>query len=322
MGLRSDWRGKMTRWAYRRAGDDTLPRVLHARRIYILPTATGLFFALVVTVMLIAGLNYNNSLGLLLAFLSGAFMLVGMLDCQRNLKGLAILKAEAMDCFAGEAAQLHIEFENAARSARHALRLRHESGSAREFELEAGGLGSAILPFPTTRRGRQAPGPITLSTTAPLGLFRAWTWLHLPVSAVVYPRPIGRAALPASADLRQPGQHLDRAGAEQEWAALRPFQPGDSPRSVAWKHYARGAPLLVSQYQGLSGVNRILDLAAAPGADLEARLSQLCAWLLECEQRRENYAVRLAGKAATLGLGAEHRRESLRALALHAAPPA
>ena len=45
--------------------------------------------------MLIAGLNYSNSLALFLTFMVAGFVLVGMHECQRTLQGLELTQAQA-----------------------------------------------------------------------------------------------------------------------------------------------------------------------------------------------------------------------------------
>ncbi len=52
-------------------------------------------FALLLFVMLLAGLNYSNSLALFLTFMLAGFMLVGMHECQRTLQGLELAQAQA-----------------------------------------------------------------------------------------------------------------------------------------------------------------------------------------------------------------------------------
>jgi hypothetical protein len=84
---------------------------------------------------------------------------------------------------------------------------------------------------------------------------------------------------------------------------------------VAWKQYARGAPLLVAQYEGTAGEHHVLDFEATTGP-LETRLSQLCEWILRCEQLREPYAVRLPLQTIATGLGPAQQRAALRTLAL------
>src|SRR5438874_10032894 len=82
-------------WMRRRQGVDLLPVALERRRLYILPTGTGVAFAALLFLMLIAGLNYGNSLALFLTFLLGAFALVAMQQCHRNLLGIAVLTVSA-----------------------------------------------------------------------------------------------------------------------------------------------------------------------------------------------------------------------------------
>ena len=56
--------------------------------------------------------------------------------------------------------------------------------------------------------------------------------------------------------------------------------------------------------------------AVASLGDVEARLSQLTAWVLEAERRGARYALTLPGHAIALGQGTAHRDTCLRALAL------
>src|SRR5205807_122062 len=76
-------------------GADLLPVALERRRLYILPSGTGVAFAALLFLMLIAGLNYGNSLALFLTFLLGAFALAAMQQCHRNLLGIAVLTLSA-----------------------------------------------------------------------------------------------------------------------------------------------------------------------------------------------------------------------------------
>src|SRR4029079_2177516 len=88
---------RIARWARKRQGEDLLPVVLRARRLYILPTRAGYGAAVLLFVMLVAGLNYTNSLALLLTFLLAGFVLVGMHECQRTLLGLELISVHAPD---------------------------------------------------------------------------------------------------------------------------------------------------------------------------------------------------------------------------------
>ena len=97
---RAQRRGAWPRWVRRRQGMDSLPVMLQRRRLYILPTRTGVAFGALLFLMLLAGLNYANSLALFLTFLLVAFCLVVMQQCHRNLLGLSVEALHAPAVFA------------------------------------------------------------------------------------------------------------------------------------------------------------------------------------------------------------------------------
>jgi uncharacterized protein (DUF58 family) len=323
MNTRRRWRSRLGAWARRRQGEDAVPLALVRRRLYVLPTRAGLAYAALLFVMLLAGLNYTNSLGLLLTFLLAGVALVAMYECHRALHGLRIVAAEASDAFAGTSGELRLGVENATALPRQGLCLRAAfeaplAAAATRSDLPARRSGTLRCAYAAQRRGRQPIEALSLSTTLPLGLFRCWTWLHLPVEAIVYPAPTGPVALPAAGGRAHAAGARSREG-EEEWSALRPYQPGDSPRAVAWKAWARGAPLLVARYEAIRGGEHHFDLAHTPGADLEARLRQLATWILAAEERGERYGLRIGNTELAPALGSVHRQLCLRALALHPA---
>jgi uncharacterized protein (DUF58 family) len=315
LALRSRIREAVARWAGKRQGLDALPLILASRRIYILPTRAGFGFGALALVMLLAGLNYANSLALLLTFLLVATMLVGMHDCHATLRSLRVLEVRTSECFAGASAALQLQLENDAPVPRLALQLECGGELAPAFALAPASQLAVHCHFTPQRRGRERLPRLQLATSAPLGLFRAWTWLYLQTEVIVYPQPAGTRALPHGAAQRV-GVEQSGSSGEEEWSGLRPYQPADGLKRVAWKLVARGGPFLVAQYQGASGPSRTLDFDALGDLNTEARLSQLAAWVLECDQSGAPYALRLPGLEIPLGAGATQRRASLEALAL------
>jgi len=156
---------------------------------------------------------------------------------------------------------------------------------------------------------------LRLEQRAPFALFKAWAWLHVDDGGLIWPAPQGSRTLPRIAGDER-GADLALAGLD-EWAGLRPFRDGDSPRQVAWKAYARGAPLLVREYHDPRGSERVLDFAQLRPLEVEARLSQLAAWVLEADRDGDRWALRLPAESLPAGTGAAHRRACLDALARH-----
>jgi uncharacterized protein (DUF58 family) len=295
-----------------------LPVSLAARRIYILPTRAGAALAALLLAMLAAGLNYANSLALLLTFLLAGFALVGLYQCHRRLLGLEVRSLELTPAFAGETLALVVQLGSARglAAAEYAAGLR-SPGSEVCVGTGRGDSRSPLLELrcPAGARGLWKLPALRLHCAAPSGLFRAWVWLHVDASTPVYPQPIGALPLPEA-----PGEEVgqtDPAGGNDEWTSLRPFRDGDSPRQVAWKAYARGAPLLVKEYRGLAGQRHEFDYdRLPPGMDVETRLSQLAAWIVAAERRGETYGLILPRVRLAADNGPQHLRACLTALAL------
>ena len=101
---------------------------------------------------------------------------------------------------------------------------------------------------------------------------------------------------------------------------MRPFRDGDSPRQVAWKAYAREAPLLVKEYSTAGSPLRLLSLDAARQPDIESRLAQLARWVVDAEAAGDLYGLELPGELIPAHRGPDHRHRCLAALALYGFP--
>lgn len=304
-------------WARSRQGEDQLPLTLRSRRIYILPTRAGLTAVVLLLLMFLAAMNYQNSLGLLLCFLLTGAALVSMYECHATLTGLVMSSAHVESAFAQGQGELQIGLYNPGDSSRRSLRLRATEIEPTYFDVAPLSGTLVTLHYQAQLRGRQRIDRLHLSTDAPFGLFRAWTWIHLPLEALIYPAPLHLRALPTPVGRPQRGESDLRLGGEEEFAWLRPFREGDALRRVAWKAYARGGPLMVAHYDAPAGAQRTLSLATLRDLPLEGALSQLADWVLECERQGESYALELAGGASPAGHGQAHRRRCLEALALY-----
>ncbi len=313
------WRGgletRAAEWIRRRQGEDSLPVELQRRRLYILPTRGGAAFAVMLLTMLFAGMNYANSLALLITFSLGGFALVGMNYCHRNLLGLRLVAIHPQHAFAGEAARVSLALENPG-VARYDLAVEGPGASTRTPQAAPFALTTVELQIPTRSRGRLRLHRLRVETSFPFGLFRCWTWVHLPIDLLVYPKPVGSRLPPPGISGRESGNARHETGRD-ELRDLRPFRDGDSPRQVAWKAYARGMPLLVKEYSGASVQASLFDFAALADLDVEARLSQLCRWALDAEARHERYALRLPTRQFEADRGPAHLARCLEALATY-----
>ena len=313
--LKENLRRRIGAWARRRQGDDQLPIVISTRRVYIVPTRAGLAFAALLLVMLLAGLNYSNSVALLMTFLLAGFGMIAMHLTHRNLTGVALRTVAGVDAFVGEHGRLLVTLENSADTARLALECAVAGGARAAVDVPAGGTARADVGLSLSRRGRLEVDRITLSTQFPFGLFHAWSYVHIKAGLIAWPVPRGRREMPAEAGSGGNAPAVHRVG-DEEWAGLREFRSGDSPRQVAWGAFARGRGLLVKTYQSPAAHHRLFDMASVPGGDLEQRLEQLSAWIVAAHARGERYGLRLAGQTLPPDGGNEHRTRCLNGLAL------
>jgi uncharacterized protein (DUF58 family) len=313
--MRAFMQRRMAAWIRRRQGADVLPVTLQRRRLYILPTRAGVAFGALLLLMLIAGLNYANSLALLVTFLLTGLALVAMHTCHRNLLGLTVAELSAPDSFAGEHAQLRLRLANSSTQLRLGIEIDGLGIAPVAATAPANGEVIVSLRIATPRRGLLPIGRLRIMSTWPFGLFRAWTWLHPAHAVVIYPQPTGQRPMPMAAGA-DGGTAPRESGDIDEWATLRAFRDGDSPRQVAWKAYARGAPLLVKEYTASGSAERLFDFAALAGLDTEQRLSQLARWIVNCAADGEGFGVRLPQQLIGLDQGMMHRQRCLRALAL------
>ncbi|NLF55360.1 MAG: DUF58 domain-containing protein [Thauera phenolivorans] len=309
-------RGAAERWLFGARAVETAPIHLGQRRIYVLPTAAGWVFALVLLVMLIASINYSLSLGYALTFLLGGVALASTVHAARNLLDLTIRPGRGEAVFCGEDAVFRLLIDNPRAARRPALALRAH-GRETVFELAAGDGAEIALACPTARRGEFAIGRTVLETRWPLGLARAWSVFTPATTCLVYPAPEADPP-PLPVDRAADGTRLRSGGeGDEDFSGLRRFRDADSLRHVAWKVVARGGPLLTKQFTGLVGADLLLDSAALPPSlDLEAKLSRLAAWLLAAERSGCRYALVLGGTTIAPGRGELHLHRCLRQLAL------
>ena len=293
--------------------------VLTTRRIYIVPTRFGLLFAGVAALMLLGALNYNNNSAFFFTALFIGVGLVTMVETWRNLLGLQVRFQGAQPAFAGEPVRVCFQLDNPNLLARRALRARFRT--RRDSLSEAMNLAprqdhTLCLDLPSQRRGWLAVDPLEIYSEYPLGLFHAWSVVSFNEAArcLVYPRPVGQAVPRHEAAPIQTEGYSPQAGSD-DFAGLRPYRPGDSPRHLDWKALARDRGWLIKQFAGGSPECLWVDWEAVPDRDTESRLSRLAVLCLRLSQREMAFGLRIPGLKIPPGQGLAHRERCLTALA-------
>ena len=304
-----------------RSGDYTLDR----RRIYFLPSRAGLLFAGAMATMLLATINYSLALGYVLTFVLVSVGLVSMLHTYRNLSGLVLRPGRGDPVHAGQLAELSMTLVNRSRQPRYALQVA-VPGNQESLIHDVGGSAEKIVTvaLQTRQRGWMPAPRFTLSTTFPLGLWRAWTYWQPASRILVHPWPESPPApLPAS-DLAD-GEMQDRSRGDDDFSAIRPYREGDSLRRLAWKVMARSSSdePLTKSFEGGSGGELVLDWRSLPPSlDVESRLSRLTRWVMQAEAGGQRFGLILPGREIDADSGPAHRATCLEALATFSLPHA
>jgi len=308
---------RFAEWTQRRHPPQWRTVQLERRRIYILPTGFGYVFALMLGVLFLWAINYNNSLGFALIFLLTAVGLDAMRRSHDTLLRLRIHPGKAEPVFVGQDAQFSYQLENPDQQDRYGIALQAPSGQPCYVNVPAQDRAAVVLAIPATRRGRLRPGRLKVLTRFPLGLFQAWSWVEFEQTCLVYPRPQGKRPLPLEAKRTQGGSVGESGSGSEDYAGLRAYRPGDSPRHIAWKSAARSAELPVKRFVDQTRLELWLDWEWLDPEIPETRLAQLCQWVLKAEAEQQDYGLRLPDRVLPPAHGEGQRRQCLEALALY-----
>lgn len=290
---------------------------LNHRRIFILPSKGGLALGLVILLMLIASINYNNSMGFVFTFLLAAAAQASTLYSFKNLSGLSVSLAKSPACYAGFSSQINLRINEPNLRERWTISATHLAEHTL-FNIEKNQQLAVSLSVKPTKRGWYKPSTITLSSQFPFGFFRTWSPLLFNQPLLVYPTPLDTGVIISS------DQHLDnelgrsssKSGTD-DFAGLKPYQTGHSYRHINWKALAAEKGLYSNEFCAEQTSDIWLDSQACSHLNTEAMLSQLCYWVINCENDGLNYGLRLANIELEPSQGTSHQQLCLKELALY-----
>ncbi len=292
---------------------------LNNKRLFIIPSRAGLGFIVVVCLLWLTGTNFDNNLVLGLAFFLTAMFVVTIHHTFFNMSGLRVEGLRTAPCFLDENGELELQLSCAPRVEKEAISVSFEGEPPLVVDLLGEHQVEVKLFTRGARRGWYRPPRLKIESRFPLGIIRCWSWAVMDLPILVYPRPIAAGDMPLSQVAEHEGDRLDRDGAE-DFDGFKTYQPGASPKHIAWKHYARGQGLHVKEYASYREQTVWLDWEALPGLGTEARLSRLCYWVLKLSATQQPYGLRLPGIELRPSTGLDHKLAVLKVLALYRVP--
>ena len=303
------------------------------QRIYIMPTRYGAIFGLMLITMTLGAINYNNSMAYILTFLLSSLSFVTLLHTCRNLAGLLANQAPVAPVFSGETAKFPLILDNRNSQLRISISFLKSKKQLRlitdvfkstteeypttSCNVSADKFNHVELPVKSEHRGLLYADRIKVFSTFPLGLFKAWSYIHLKQPCIIYPRPEGQDFFPPL----KPSDSANIQGISpgtDDFIGFRNYHAGDSIKDIAWKAYAQQKGLFIKKFSG-SGADKIhlswTDVSTL--ANTEARLSQLCHWIIKAESLSLQYSLELPGVSIDTGHGNKQMHQCLSALALY-----
>ena len=303
-------------WADKRQPEASNQVEVTHRRLYILPTRHGVLFFIVILLILFGAINYENSLGYMLAFLLGSLGMLGMVYTHKNLNHLTLNISRAEPVFAGQQILFPLTISQPEAEIRAALELESSTGQTLSLHLINNTSINCKLPVSTRHRGQVSPGRIKLYTEFPLGLFHAWSWVSLSSHCLVYPAPDPHHYPLQHSEDSARGESVSNKQGADDFAGIRTYQSGDSMNHMAWKAIAKTGELQTKLFSGETADRIIIDWSQLNDTlNTEQRLSILCRMVLDACEKSLIYGLNIPGTSISPDSGLQHKHRCLKALA-------
>ncbi len=291
----------------------------HGRQLTLAHNTTYVFFSklglgyLFCTVLIfILGVNYQNNLILMVAYLMLIVVLMAMLQGYNNLRGLTLRFIECPDINAHSQGIIKLELSHPRIA--YSVALICDEYALTLWQLTHQGNKVELLLQPRKRGAYPLPR-IKILSRYPFGLTSVWSYFIVPDRLFVYPAPVKTNESPFRA-LAAAGldDGVSPTRGSDEFDGLKEYAKGNNLRHVSWKHYAKSGQLLVKQYVNFVEEDTILDFQTLSGSR-ESRLSKLAYLVMQALTSSASFTLKLPGISPLSGAGPAHCKACLRMLA-------
>ena len=191
--------------------------------------------------------------------------------------------------FANQPGYVPIEVQNNASTTSWSISLHNDDDSVALKQIKGGESKIVQLPVKPQKRGLFTHQGSYLESKYPLSTVRLVLKIDEVFKGVVYPEPKG---IPLCSYLNQEESNF---GEEKEFDGLRAYDGTQRLSSIHWASVAKGdISVKVFSKERLTP-KLIFNFHNAAKSD-EARLSQLCLWVLECEKQNLPFIIQMPRK--------------------------
>ena len=270
-------------------------------------------FILLLVLMLLTAINYQNSLIFLFTFLLSSFFFISIWLCFLNLNGLNVSSFKILDCFEGDMCAHEIELVCVDKPL-IGLRLGVNKNALNEVSLNNGVKQVHHLLLPTRLRGIHQLERLRIESTFPFGFIIAWTWLKLDSKVLVFPKPVEGSRTEGAESITSSG---NSRFISEDLSELKAYQNGDAASRIIWKQFAAKDQLIVRSHEQGASDSAWLNWNLYADANVEQKLQHLCFDILDYHQKRLVYGLDIPGVLIEPCNTNKHKYECLKALALY-----
>jgi len=191
--------------------------------------------------------------------------------------------------FVHQEGNISMEIHNHSTATSWSVTLHHDDTSVILDQLKGEASTTLHLPISPNKRGTFTHKDCYLESKYPLSTVRLVMKINESYEAIVYPEPKG---LSLHSFLQQEETYY---GEEKEFDGLREYDGSQKLSHIHWASVAKGE-LSVKVFSKETQTPKLVFNFYSAAADDEARLSQLCLWVLECEKQNLPFMIQMPNK--------------------------
>ena len=191
--------------------------------------------------------------------------------------------------FANTLGKLYFSIYNNSKSKAWAITLHVDKLSSDIGAIEPKTTISASVDITLPKRGEASDDECYLQSRFPLATVRFVLPIEGGYSTLVYPQPKGK---PLRTFIQKQSMHF---GEERDFDGLATYSGAEPISRIHWASVAKGE-IAVKTFAHEQHTQRLIFKFVEIEGDDEARLSQLCLWVLECEKSQQEFTIEMPHK--------------------------